>query len=138
MIDLLHLSSKSLPMKYITTLICFCICFFSLAQSGYHIKSYDHFEGTRGNSDTELILTLPSAEIVQLQNHLNTTSGFGWTFNYFGNVLVVEQLDILADGTKQLLLRKENGKDFFGSRPFIKAVLKTLDEKSSIAQNTVN
>lgn len=123
-------------MKHLSTLI-FLFCFaFSIAQSGYHLKSYSHFEGTRGNSDTELILSLPEHEIVQLQNHLNTTSGFGWTFNYFGNVLVVEQLDILADGTKQLLLRRENGKDFYSNRRTIKAILRPIEEEQVLANTT--
>jgi len=120
-------------MKYLTTLFFLFFASLSTAQSGYHLESSSQFEGTRGNTDTELILSLPQQELVQLQNHLNTTSGFGWTFNYFGNVLVVEQLDVLYDGTKQLLLRREDGKDFFGHQRTIKAVLKVIEDEQAIA-----
>ena len=121
-------------MKHLSTLF-FLFCFTStIAQTGYQLQS-SHFEGTRGNSETELILNLPEQEIVQLENHLNTTSGFGWTFNYFGNVLVVEQLDILVDGTKQLVLRREDGKDFFSNRSTIKAIIKPIASQQLLATN---
>ena len=122
-------------MKHLYTLFLFFCFSFCLAQTGYHLKRYSHFEGTRGNSETELILSLPELEIVQLENHLNTTSGFGWTFNYFGNVLVVEQLDVLADGTKQLVLRREDGKDFFSNRSTIKAIIKPIAAQQLVATN---
>ncbi len=122
-------------MKHLSTLFFLFSLTVSIAQTGYHLKSA-HFEGTRGNSETDLILSLPEQEIVQLENHLNTTSGFGWTFNYFGNVLVVEQLDILADGTKQLVLRRENGRDFYSNRRTIKAILRPLEEQQLLVNTT--
>lgn len=121
-------------MKHLSTLF-FLFCFtITLAQTGYQLQS-SHFEGTRGNAETGLILNLPEQEIVQLENHLNTTSGFGWTFNYFGNVLVVEQLDVLSDGTKQLVLRREDGKNFYSNRRTIKAIVRPITEQQLLVTN---
>ncbi len=116
-------------MKHLTTLFFFLFTMITWGQTDYHIKSYAHFEETRGNADTDLILTLPEQEIVQLQNSLNSSSGLGPSFNYYGKVVVVDQMDTLADGTKQLILRREDGKDFFGYRPTLKAILKNVDRE---------
>ena len=86
-------------------------------------KSFEHFEESRGDSDTEYILTLPYEETVMLTNSLNSTSGLGPTFNYYGTVVVVDQMNTLPNGEMQLVLRREDGRDFYGFRPTIKAIL---------------
>ncbi len=125
-------------MKYLTTLSFFLFTSILFAQTDYHVKRYAHFEETRGNADTDLILTLPEQEIVQLHNSLNATSGLGTTFNYYGTIIVVDQMDILRDGTKQLILRREDGKDFFGYRPTLKAIIKNVVNDEDLADSSTS
>lgn len=111
-------------MKQTFTLLFLTILpFFLSAQQGNFQKSFEHFDESRGDSTTEHILTLPYEETVLLTNSLNSTSGIGPTFNYYGMVVVVDQMNTLPSGDMQLVLRREDGRDFYGFRPTIKAVL---------------
>ncbi len=102
-------------------------------------KSFEHFEESRGDSATEHILTLPYEETVMLTNSLNSTSGLGPTFNYYGTVVVVDQMNTLPNGEMQLVLRREDGRDFYGFRPTIKAVLSRNQQTNpEIGSNSPN
>ena len=93
------------------------------AQQTEFVKSYEHFYESRGDYENSQILTLPYEETVKLLNPLNSKSGLGPTFNYYGTVVVVDQMDVLPNGEMQLILRREDGRNFYGYRPTIKAVL---------------
>ncbi|WP_350286403.1 hypothetical protein [uncultured Croceitalea sp.] len=113
-------------MKQYSTLI--VLLFFAVSAFGQgenYVKKFEYFEETRGDWNGDLILTLPINETVQLQNTLASSSGLGPTFNYYGVVVVVDQVDILPNGNKQLIIRREDGRDFYGYRPTLKAILVT-------------
>lgn len=93
------------------------------AQQESFQKSFQHFEESRGDSNIEPILTLPYEEIVELTNALNSSSGLGPTFNYYGTIVVVDQMNRLPNGELQLILRREDGRNFYGFRPTLKAIL---------------
>ena len=95
------------------------------------IKRFENFTESRGNSDNDLILTLPGQELVRLQQNLNSRSGLGPTFNYFGTVIVVDQVNVLPNGNKQLIIRREDGRNFYGYKPTLKAVLITTNTKGT-------
>ena len=107
------------------------------AQQTEFVKSYEHFNESRGNSENDQILTLPYEETVKLFNPLNSKSGLGATFNYYGTVVVVDQMDILPNGEMQLILRREDGRNFYGYRPTIKAIL-TKSLSASPQTATIN
>ncbi len=106
-----------------TLLLLFIMSPVVFAQQTEFVKSYEHFNESRGNSENSQILTLPYEETVKLFNPLNAKSGLGPTFNYYGTVVVVDQMDILPNGEMQLILRREDGRNFYGYRPTIKAIL---------------
>ncbi|MDT0606627.1 hypothetical protein [Croceitalea rosinachiae] len=115
-------------MKQLTTLILFFFYISSTnAQQDEFLKRFDHFRESRGNVESGLILTLPYQEMVRLESNLNSNSGLGPTFNYYGIVVVVDQMNILPNGEKQLVLRREDGLNFYGYRPTLKAVLAKND-----------
>ena len=97
-------------------------------------KSFEHFEISRGDSSQDYILTLPQEEIVKLMNQMQNSSGLGPTFNYFGTTLVVDQMDKLPNGKILMIVRREDGKDFFGYAPTLKAVLKASQELTAAQQ----
>lgn len=106
-----------------------------IAQQEKFQKSFQHFEESRGDMATEYILTLSHQETVVLNSPLNSSSGLGATFNYFGTVVVVDQMNVLPNGDRQLVLRREDGKDFYGFRPTIKAVLSPVPTDSTKTKN---
>ena len=113
-----------LPMKQrYTLLILLVFPLIIFAQQENFQKSFQHFEESRGDTNTEHILTLPYQETVVLTNPLNATSGLGPTFNYYGTIVVADQMYRLPNGQMQLILRREDGRNFYGFRPTLKAVL---------------
>lgn len=121
--------------------ICFLIALLTTglqSQETEGIKRFEHFTESRGNSDNDLILTLPGQELVRLQQNLNSKSGLGPTFNYFGTVIVVDQVNVLPNGNKQLIIRREDGRNFYGYKPTLKAVLVTnAQKKSALSQRNL-
>lgn len=111
-------------MKQLTTLLLFFIAIQGLlAQQERAVKKFEHFVGSRGDFESGLILTLPYEEMVRLESNLNSNSGLGPSFNYYGTIVVVAQMNVLPNGDKQLVLRREDGRDFYGYRPTLKAIL---------------
>lgn len=49
--------------------------------------------------------------------------GIGKTVNIYGKTLVIEEVNPNADGTIELVMRQENGKDFFNYYPKVRARL---------------
>lgn len=118
-----------------TLFILLVIPWFLFSQQPNYKKTFEHFDESRGNTTNEYILTLSYEETVVLNNPLNSTSGLGATFNYFGTVVVIDQMNILPNGERQLILRREDGKDFYGFRPTIKAILSPVPADSTSTGN---
>ncbi len=115
-----------LRMKQLTTLILFTFCVsMAMGQEDSYFKKFEHFAESRGDVESGLILTLPYQEMVRLEQNLNSSSGLGPTFNYYGTVVVVDQVNVLPNGNKQLVIRREDGRDFYGYKSTLKAVLVT-------------
>lgn len=93
------------------------------AQSDVKQISFEHFTESRGDSDTSLLLEIPYSQLIVLENALNTRSGFGMRLNFNGTMVIVDQMEVLLDGRTQVVLRREDGRNFYGYRPTIKAVL---------------
>jgi len=94
------------------------------AQTNAYRIEFEDFETSRGDSNQGLSVVLPHSEIVYLNNILGNSSGLGATFNFHGNVVVVDQFERMNDGSMQIVLRREDGKNFFGHEPTLKALLK--------------
>ncbi len=82
-------------MKQTITLLFLLMLFPAVsAQDAEFVKSFEHFNESRGDFDSGQILTLPYEETVKLFHPLNSKSGLGPTFNYYGTVVVVDQMDV--------------------------------------------
>ncbi|NKI31557.1 hypothetical protein [Croceivirga thetidis] len=97
---------------------------FLFGQTQNHQIEFQHFTESRGDSETDLILELPYSELVTSHRPLSSNSGLGKTFNFNGSIVVVDYIDVLQDVSMQVVLRREDGKDFYGYRPTLKAILK--------------
>ena len=98
----------------------------TLGQKNLHQIEFEHFDISKGDSSPDLILELPHAGFVLSNSPLNSYSGLGKTFNFHGNMVVVEQMEKLDDGSIQIILRREDNRHFFGYKPTLKAVLKPI------------
>lgn len=94
------------------------------AQTRVYQMGFEHFQESRGDSGNGLMAELPYTEVVLGHNPLNSRSGLGLTFNFHGHVVVVDQMDVLPDGSIQAVIRREDGRDFFGYAPTLKAILR--------------
>ncbi|MEM8999374.1 MAG: hypothetical protein AAGB24_03850 [Bacteroidota bacterium] len=91
-------------------------------QQTYRIR-FEHFSESRGNQESGLITELPYSEVVLVNNVLGSNSGLGPTLNFHGTILVIDQMNVQTDGSIQIVVRREDGRDFFGYRPTLKAIL---------------
>ena len=94
-----------------------------VAQDRSHHISFKHFTESRGEAQKGLLLEIPYSDVVVMNNSLNSSSGFGFTMNFHGNVVVIDQMNVMPDGSTQVVMRREDGKDFYGYTPTLKAVL---------------
>ncbi|RDY59520.1 hypothetical protein [Flagellimonas nanhaiensis] len=111
-------------MKKVLLLLIFLI--FSsgvLAQSGQYQLKVEHFEESRGDFNHERILKIPYSQMVLVENSLNSSSGFGLQMNFHGQLVAVDYMETMPDGSIQVILRREDGKNFYGYKPTIKAIL---------------
>lgn len=119
--------------------VLFYLCFMLLsglqvtAQNKAQHINFKHFAESRGDFEKGMLLEIPYSDIVMVDNHLNSSSGFGLTMNFHGNIVVIDQMNVMPDGSTQVVLRREDGRNFYGYKPTIKAILvkeKTENNKS--------
>lgn len=94
------------------------------SQNKIYKIEFQHFEDSRGDSSMDMIAELPRSEYIQFEMPMNVSSGLGPTFNYHGYVVIIDQISFQEDGSYNVLLRREDGKDFFGYYPTLRAILK--------------
>lgn len=58
--------------------------------------------------------------------------GMGKTVNIYGKTLIIEEVNPQSDGSVELVMRQENGKDFFNYYPKVRA---RLNLKASIKED---
>ena len=93
-----------------------------VAQERYQLK-FEHFSESRGDFELDTLLEIPYTNVVVMENSLKSSSGFGLQMNFHGQVVYVDHMETMADGSVQVILRREDGRNFYGYKPTIKAVL---------------
>ncbi len=116
------------------TLLAFLFVVALNAQETFQHISFEHFTESRGDSENGFVIEIPYSQVVVLENSLNTRSGFGLKLNFNGTLVVVDQMERLQDGRTQVVLRREDGRNFYGYKPTIKAILsnKPTNEKQGV------
>lgn len=93
------------------------------AQDLYHIS----FEQNQTTIHTPQINTneivLPIKNSTVIMGGLNNLDGMGNYLNVYGSKLIVDSMDIAMDGTQNVVLRREDGNNFFNLYPTMKATL---------------
>lgn len=97
------------------------------SQELYHIS----FEQNQTNMHSPQInsneITLPVKGATVIMGGLNNLDGMGNYLNVYGSKLIIDSLDIATDGTQNVVLRREDGNNFFNIYPTMKATLTPVD-----------
>lgn len=97
--------------------------FLGEAQELFHL-SLEHRQSSIYSSWDDFNETsFPLNESTIIVGGLNDLDGFGNYFNIYGSKLIIDSLDIASDGTQSVVLRREDGGNFFNLYPTIKAKL---------------
>ncbi len=111
-------------MKHVVLLILISLTpFFGQSQEAYRISldSYQVLEDGRAFFGNQLKLPMTTGTIIL--GGLNELDGMGSYFNVYGTKLVVDSLDLSFDGTKQVVFRREDGRNFYNLFPTLRAKL---------------
>ena len=130
------LYDKQVLMKKRLLLLNLCLLFFCAgidAQQRLKHISFEHFTESRGNTESGLRIEIPYSQLIVLENAMDTRSGFGLRMNFNGNMGIVDQMEGLMDGRTQVVLRREDGRNFYGNTPTLKAILS--NEQTNDKQN---
>jgi hypothetical protein len=108
----------------------------SAQQAGlFVLDDYQKIETSYASTTHEI--QLPAEEVMAIMGGLNDWDGMNNYFNIFGSKLIVERMDINSDGSKQLTLRREDGRDFYNLFQTITAKLVPISvENNSDSPNS--
>lgn len=99
------------------------------------LDDYQKIETSYASTTHEI--QLPAEEVMAIMGGLNDWDGMNNYFNIFGSKLIVERMDVNSDGSKQLTLRREDGRDFYNLFQTITAKLIPIPvENSSPSPNS--
>lgn len=99
------------------------------------LDDYQKIETSYASTTHEI--QLPAEEVMAIMGGLNDWDGMNNYFNIFGSKLIVERMDVNSDGSKQLTLRREDGRDFYNLFQTITAKLIPIPvENSSASPNS--
>lgn len=93
------------------------------AQGLYHISFEQNQTQTNATSINTHEIGLPVKGSAVIVGGLNDLDGMGNYLNVFGSKLIVDSLDIASDGTQNVVLRREDGNNFFNLYPSLRAKL---------------
>jgi len=98
-------------------------CFLLHAQESFRLQldKYQYIENNDGTMSNQL--KFPNGNQVVIMGGLNDWDGMNNYFNLFGSKLIVDSLDMGSDGIQNIVLRREDGRDFFDLFPTISAKL---------------
>ncbi len=114
--------------KALLCVVFFILCTLTNAQQLYELKIHqsqtlDYHDITNGQ-----LITLPNTKFIVMMGGLNDWDGLANYFNIYGSKLIVDSLDRKSDGSKDVVLRREDGREFYDRFPTILATLTPLNQ----------
>ena len=85
------------------------------------IHQFQPLETYNGNS--EQLITLPNSKFNVMMGGLNDWDGLANYFNIYGSKLIVDSIDRKSNGSKTVVLRREDGRKFYDRFPTISVTL---------------
>ena len=115
-------------MKKVILLIAYVmIPFFAFSQEQYKI-SFDDFQLVEDSSTSlKNQMKFPFKDAIIVMGGLNDLDGLNNYFNIFGSKLIIDERGVNSDGSHKLILRREDGRNFFDLFPTLSAKLTPLN-----------
>jgi len=111
-------------MKKLLSITVFAIMSFSMnAQEMFHLRlnDYQYVENKDGARNN--LMKLPKSGATIIMGGLNDLDGLNNYINLFGSKLIVDRLNMGSDGIQNIVLRREDGRDFFDLFPTVSGTL---------------
>jgi len=103
------------------------IPFFAFSQEQYKI-SFDDFQLVEDSSTSlKNQMKFPFKDAIIVMGGLNDLDGLNNYFNIFGSKLIIDERGVNSDGSHKLILRREDGRNFFDLFPTLSAKLTPLN-----------
>lgn len=101
-------------------------------QEQYKLSLDTYQEMENNSSAMKNQVNLPFANQIVVMGGLNDLDGMGNYFNVYGSKLIIDSLDYAENGIKLVVLRREDGRNFYEIYPKLRAKLipLTLDEET--------
>lgn len=111
-------------------IVVFALCSFLTQAQEQFILSFDKFQEVE-NSSTALKsqISFPIEDSVIVMGGLNDLDGMGNYLNIYGSKLLVDSKKLTSNGQHALILRREDGKDFYNLFPTLSAKLTPIAQK---------
>jgi len=107
------------------------LSFWGFSQKTYSLSLDTYQTSADGSASFGNLIELPISQRTVVLGSLNDLSQIGSYISVYGTKLIVDSLDQASDGTKRVVLRREDGLDFYDFFPTLKVILTPL----SLVQN---
>jgi hypothetical protein len=81
------------------------------------------------HEDVRQDLRTSNDKVIAVMGGLNDWDGANNYFNFFGSKVIIEKMDKTSYGSTTLVLRREDGKKFYGLYPIMKAEVIPFDSE---------
>ena len=110
-------------MNKLLSILFVSICFSSSAQELFRLQfdTYQYVESKDGALGSHI--NLPNNNATIIMGGLNDWDGMNNYFNLFGSKLIIDSTDRSSDGIQNVVLRREDGRNFFDLFPTVRAKL---------------
>ena len=128
-------------MKNLALFIIFTILpFLWQSQEVFKISLDEYQTVENGTTSLESQVKLPAISGTVFFEGLNDLDGMGNYLNIYGSRLIVDSLERSSDGTKQVVLSREDGRDFYDFFPTlsVKLVPMTLSKKEELLNESID
>lgn len=99
------------------------LCTSTHAQQLYEMKIHQTQTLDYQDISNGQLMTLPNTKFTVMMGGLNDWDGLANYFNIYGSKLIVDSLDLKSDGSKHVVLRREDGRKFYDRFATILATL---------------
>lgn len=101
-------------------------------QEQYRLSLDTYQEMENNSSAMKNHVSLPFANQIVVMGGLNDLDGMGNYFNVYGSKLIVDRLDYAENGIKYVVLRREDGRNFYEIYPTLRAKLIPLTQEEGV------
>ncbi len=105
---------------------------FLVAQDQYRLSLETYQEMENNSLAISGQISLPFADQIVVMGGLNDLDGMGNYFNVFGSKLVIDDIENAKNGIKYVILRREDGRNFYEIYPSLRAKLIPLSHEQEV------